>query len=425
MPIVNIIKSILPNSFVSKLHLFKLNFFKSRMYRRTYMRWLASKVRKKEVIHVLFIAISPALWKVDSLYKKLVSHSRFKVDILIAPNQKINDRFLRNVEIEKLKQFFDKKCYLYHDSRQIDTLPHVCDVLIYPMPYSNMVPREFDFLNNLSKLFICCEYAFHSGVQNWAYNKEYQNMAWIDCYENDIVKQLSGKEKCNKGVNSYVTGLPFVDEFTKENYTSPWKYQDVPCKKIIWAPHWTIADDGVNALNYSNFLKIADFMLAFAQNQIGKIQFAFKPHPWLKRELYKHADWGQERTDAYYSAWENGVNTQLEQGEYVDLFMTSDAMVHDSSSFCCEYLLTGKPVFFMARNEKVQVSLLNEMAYTAFYSQYIGKTVDDLQIFLKEQVVEGLDPMKKKREDTVKKYLLPPNGKTAAENIIDVILGKS
>ena len=299
------------------------------------------------------------------------------------------------------------------------------DILIYPQPYAGLVPSPFDFLKHLHKLLICCEYAFHSGNQNWAYNKEYQNLAWIDCYENDAVKQLSCKEKRNKGVNSYTTGLPFVDEFTKDVYVSPWKYQETPCKKIIWAPHWTIAEDGVNYLNYSNFLKMADFMLAFAQNQIGKIQFAFKPHPWLKRELYKHADWGQERTDAYYSAWENGVNTQLEQGEYVDLFMTSDAMVHDSSSFCCEYLLTGKPVFFMARNEKVQVSLLNEMAYTAFYSQYIGKTVDDLQIFLKEQVVEGLDPMKKKREDTVKKYLLPPNGKTAAENIIDVILGKS
>lgn len=166
-------------------------------------------------------------------------------------------------------------------------------------------------------------------------------------------------------------------------------------------------------------------MLEFAQKQIGKIQFAFKPHPWLKRELYKHADWGQERTDAYYSAWENGVNTQLEQGEYVDLFMTSDAMVHDCCSFCCEYLFAEKPVFFMIRNEKEQVSHLNEMAYAAFNSQYLGKTVEDLQIFLKEQVIEGYDPMKQKREDTVKKYLLPPNGKTAAENIIDVILGKS
>lgn len=164
-------------------------------------------------------------------------------------------------------------------------------------------------------------------------------------------------------------------------------------------------------------------MLDFAQKQVGKIQFAFKPHPWLKRELYKHANWGQERTDAYYSAWENGVNTQLEQGEYVDLFMTSDAMVHDCCSFCCEYLLTGKPVFFMTRNEKYQASQLNEMAYAAFYSQYLGKTVADLQTFLKEQVIEGLDPLKEKREMVVKKYLLPPNGKTAAENIIDVILG--
>lgn len=423
MSIVNTIKRLLPKFIVVKLFFLKLNLVQSWIFRCTYMRWQVSKVRKKEVIHVLFVAITPALWKADSLYKKLVSHNRFKVDILISPNMSIKDTKLRNDEFQNLKIFFDSKGYPYRDTEESPVSPDTYDVLIYPQSYGSLVPSSFDFLKHLHKLLICCEYAFHSGNQNWAYNKEYQNIAWIDCYENDAIRQLSCKEKRNKGVNSYATGLPFVDEFTKDVYVSPWKYQETPCKKIIWAPHWTIGEDGAHLLNYSNFLKIADFMLKFAQTQIGKIQFAFKPHPWLKRELYKLADWGQERTDEYYSAWENGVNTQLEQGEYVDLFMTSDAMVHDCSSFCCEYLLTGKPVFFMTRNEKYQASQLNEMAYAAFYSQYLGKTVEDLQAFLKEQVIEGLDPLKEKREMVVKKYLLPPNGKTAAENIIDVILG--
>ena len=77
----------------------------------------------------------------------------------------------------------------------------------------------------------------------------------------------------------------------------------------------------------------------------------------------------------------------------------------------------------MTRNEKKQTSLLNEMAHEAFYSQYLGKTVEDLQTFLIDQVIKGNDPLKQKREETVKKYLLPSNGKTAAENIIDVMLG--
>ena len=100
---INGIRSYLPLPMLRRLHVVKLRLLQSRMYRRTYMRWLVSKVRKKEVIHVLFIAISPALWKADSLYKKLVSHNRFKVDILISPNLSIKDVRLRNDEIHKLK----------------------------------------------------------------------------------------------------------------------------------------------------------------------------------------------------------------------------------------------------------------------------------------------------------------------------------
>ena len=432
MIIKKIIKSIVPRCLKLQWHILRERILLNRLFRAVFLRPTvkADKLRDKETIYVLFITISPSLWKTDSLYRALLNNKKFQVDILLSPNLSITDERLRAEEIHRLKQFFDSKGYSYQvwadycGKTQLKHIPAIYDVVIYPQPYPGIVAKPFDFCNNLRKHLLCCEYAFHSGNQNWAYNKFYQNIAWIDCYENDVVKQLSCKEKRNKGINSYVTGLPFVDEFTKEVYTSPWKYQDVPCKKIIWAPHWTIGEDGTSLINYSNFLKIADFMIEFAQKQIGKIQFAFKPHPWLKRELYKLADWGQERTDAYYSAWENGVNTQLEQGEYVDLFMTSDALVHDCSSFCCEYLLTGKPVFFMTRNEQKQVSMLNEMAYDAFYSQYLGKTAADLQAFLKEQVIAGNDPMKNQRRETVKKYLLPPHGKTAAENIIDVMLGK-
>ena len=76
---------------------------------------------------------------------------------------------------------------------------------------------------------------------------------------------------------------------------------------------------------------------------------AFKPHPILKPKLYKHALWGKERTDAYYHCWETMENTQLEMSDYIDLFMTSDAMIFDSVSFMTEYLYTKKPALFLCR----------------------------------------------------------------------------
>jgi CDP-glycerol glycerophosphotransferase (TagB/SpsB family) len=270
---------------------------------------------------------------------------------------------------------------------------------------------------------IDCDYAFYSGIQNWAYNKWYQNAAWLDLYENESTYNLSCKEKDNRGINSVITGLPIVDEFCHAEYPSPWKTQSTPCKKIIWAPHWTITEHSSVMPPYSHFLEMADFMLQFAKANIGKMQFAFKPHPSLKKELYKHPDWGKAKTDTYYQIWNDGQNTQLELGEYVSLFMTSDALVHDSSSFCCEYMLTGKPVLFMVKNEEHQVSLLNEMARSVFYAQYLGYSMSDLEQFLEKQVMRSKDPKKEERAKVTARYLLTPHGKTAAENIIQSILG--
>ncbi len=390
--------------------------------------WIG-RLRKKETIKVLFICQTPAMWKADSLYRAMLKHVRFEPEIYIVPPAACKTKAERGRQLISLRNFFDKKGYHYVEWINDEgiavssRLPREYDILIYPQPWPYSVPKVVDFKRHTDRWFICSEYSFHLGIQNWAYNKWYQNVALVDCYENDTTWKHSCKEKYNRGMNSVVTGLPFMDEFSRTEYKSPWKPQPTPVKKIIWAPHWTIQENISSLPSYSNFLIMAEYMLHFAQKTEGKLQFVFKPHPWLKMHLYKHTGWGQERTDAYYAAWENGNNTQLEEGDYVDLFMTSDAMVHDSCSFCCEYMLTGNPVLFMAKNEERQTSLFNKMGYDAFYAQYIGKSLEDICVFIENNVLGEEDPLKKRREEVVEKYLTPPRGLSAAENIINAILG--
>lgn len=401
----------------------------SRAYRYLVMRRKVQKLRKKPLIKVLFIAYTPSMWKVDSLYRAMKAHPRFEPQLLLVPNMTMSDLQARTEGVTSAREYFTRKGYDYVEwcdmegNPQYDKLPKEYDIVLYPQPWPRIVPYHFDFPHNMGRLLIDCDYAFHSGNQNWAYNKWYQNAAWLDLYENETTYNLSCKEKDNKGVNSVITGLPIVDEFLRKEYHSQWKPQATPCKRIIWAPHWTLPGLDTPLPSYSNFLEMADFMLNFAHSNANGLQFAFKPHPHLKRELYKHPEWGKDKTEAYYSSWINGENTQLEEGEYIDLFMTSDAMVHDCSSFCCEYLMTGKPVLFMVKNEALQVNLLNEMARTAFYAQYLGYSMTDLQHFLEDIVLQSNDYKKEIRSEVVTRFMIPPNGETAAQNIISAILG--
>ena len=61
-------------------------------------------------------------------------------------------------------------------------------------------------------------------------------------------------------------------------------------------------------------------------------------------------------------------------------------------------------------------------AKEAYDLHYKGKCADDIEQFI-QNVIEGIDPLKEKRAALKRQHLLPPNGRTACENIIHSILG--
>ena len=148
----------------------------------------------------------------------------------------------------------------------------------------------------------------------------------------------------NHAKNVCVSGCLKFDYLLDKSYVPREVWRPVGLKKrVIWAPHHSFENQKPYA-KLCAFFDLYDFMLELAEEYRDTIQFAFKPHPMLKPRLY-HL-WGKRRTDEYYRKWADGANTQFEDGEYFDLFLTSDAMILDSVSFIPEYSATGKPAFF-------------------------------------------------------------------------------
>ena len=166
---------------------------------------------------------------------------------------------------------------------------------------------------------------------------------------------------------------------------------------------------------------MADTMLEIAQNYKDKIQIVFKPHPRLMTELYAHLDWGKEKTDRFYHLWDTMPNTKVETGNYIDLFMTSDAMIHDCGSFSVEYLYSKNPVMFMTNGEKEYRQELNGLGNGALDQHYIGTDTAAIYRFIDDVVIGGNDTMKEQRNKFVNDILLPPNSKSVVENTMDVI----
>ena len=97
-------------------------------------------------------------------------------------------------------------------------------------------------------------------------------------------------------------------------------------------------------------------------------------------------------------------------------------MIHDCGSFTIEYMYMNNPVMYLVRDDS-HIDNMIPYAREAFDLHYKGKTREDIESFILD-VIDEKDPLKEKRARFKEQNLIPPNGKTACENIIDSILGK-
>lgn len=66
-------------------------------------------------------------------------------------------------------------------------------------------------------------------------------------------------------------------------------------------------------------------------------------------------------------------NSMLSEGDYIDLFLSSDGIIHDSGSFIAEYLYTRKPALHTMTNPKTYEEF-NEIGKQCLDVYYHAKT---------------------------------------------------
>lgn len=405
------------------------NNFKEFLYRRFRAKKLygvhkilIEQIKERGHANIVFVVSSLPMWRNQGLYELLVNDSRFTSTIVICPFLAFSQE-QRAKNVRQLREYFDSKMVPYIDTTvdvtfKLESLNP--DVLFYTQQYYNLVDKKYDSKNFDTKLLCFCPYGFNTISTNWTYNNLFQVVAWKLFYETNFHKH-EGERLCdNKGINIEVVGEAHADEFLSNNYIDNWKEQADSVKRIIWAPHFTVNNYG--GVDRASFLWIAEEMLNIAKEYKGKIQIAFKPHPRLLTELYIHKDWGRERADKYYNEWKDLENGQFEDGIYTDLFMTSDAMIHDCGSFTVEYHYSQKPVMFLTKDINQVSNQLNSFGKEALDLHYIGQNSNDVRKFIDEVVLKGEDPKLTERAGFFNKYLLPPDTGNVALNTYNVIL---
>lgn len=389
----------------------KLSIFLYSLYEHA----LIHKISSHKPIRIMFYVYNLSAWKSDKLLMLLKNDIRFEPFIVsyLYPNftEKHNKEIEQNI-VSHFKQMgvsfysgfdFDKK-------KLFKASLFKPDIVFFPQPYNDKwkdIPR--------GSLLAYIPYCFEmEETRRFFFNSLFQNICWKYFVASDLHKELKSKFNVNHGSNIVVSGNPLADYFFDNHTPSDdcWPIKNRQIKRIIWAPHHSIMPN--DYLDYSNFLSLADEMLEIAKKYRDKAQFVFKPHPALKEKLYKLDDWGVEKTDAYYNKWKELPNGNYCNGNYVDLFITSDALIHDCSSFTGEYLYVNKPVMYIT--DRTKIESFNSFADACFNMHYHGFSISDIENFI-NKVIDGTDPLLKERTRFIKEQLMPKENKTVAETI--------
>lgn len=390
---LSIIKAAIPTPIKKILTPIRQNIYipwqKKRLFKSMQVKHaeLLNEIKGKEKVKVLFLAIHESVWKVDPVFKRMLEDPFFQPEILVCPYT-IHGEERMLEDMEQAYNYFIKKGYPVHKSKNedgswINLIEIAPDIVFFTNPH-NLTRKEYyedAYMNYLS-----CYVPYGHSVSKFnnyvtQYNQKFHNAMWLIFVPHKEALDIFKKHSATKGRNVLTTGYPGCEIFLEDIEESPWKNDDK--YKVIWAPHHTISS---SELPYGNFLKIAQDFVVLTEKFSSHIQFAFKPHPMLKSKLYLHPEWGMTKTDAYYNYWQTASNTQLELGDYAELFKHSSALIHDSGSFIAEYHYVKKPVLYIYNDQSKHH--LNPYGVKAMEASYLGSNIANIEDFL-NNLIEG------------------------------------
>ena len=118
--------------------------------------------------------------------------------------------------------------------------------------------------------------------------------------------------------------------------------------------------------------------------------------------------------------WRNSPNTACQEGQYADLFHSSDAMIHDCGSFVFEYLFMNKPVLRTVYTVPLE-EMYGKLGLACLRQHYKASaySMEEVENFIKN-VIDGVDPLKEQRAKFVKEVIMPKG--QPSQNIVNDIL---
>jgi len=389
---------------------------------------LIKKLRKdkERKIRVAFLCEENPKWGYQSIYDEMKKDKTFEVLPII--NLPIityrRQEFLQEKNIAFFKSFgidaidgYDYEKNIYKPLE--DFKP---DILFYQQPWymlRSQIPQV------VSKYALTCiiSYGFTSiDTDSWgseAIRKNSGNL-WKMFAESDYHNKFYSKAAELKHKDILITkGYPKLDNYNlpiEDRFERLWNDSNKnERRRIIWAPHHSIEKYG---FEMSNFKEQYLYFLELAKKH-PEYSFVVKPHPALRYKCISEKFLTEQEYDDYIAQWNSLENaTVYTDGNYFDIFKTSDVLITDSSSFLAEYFYSGKPIIFFESPNRAGFNKFGLKMKKGFYTP---EKTEDTENLLETLLIKREDKLKNIRKNIIKKEFYYPKNSTIGKDIVNYI----
>ena len=392
---------------------------------------LALRANNGYKINVVFIFFK-SYWVYDMLYKLFDNDDLFNVTLIITPYMaNLTDEEI--IEYNNMYNYFKDngfkiiKGYDEVSNKTIDLeLECAPDIVFYGSDWIYAFPKLLQPFNISQSSLICyVPYSFMVSdlLDSHCMNSEIIRKSWkffcpTEFHKQRIIDKNINNLDSGKLIVSYYPKLDgiFLNNTNNDFWKKTVDLEGNTKKRIIWAPHWTIAP---NLLNYSTFKYNYEFFYGYAKSN-PNIEWIFRPHPLLKGAIINSGLMSVDEVNHYYQKWNDLPNARYYFGtDYASMYKYSDAMITDSGSFIGEYLICNKPGLKLDRNTQRYNDFAN-LALNYWY-RCDGNDFDFIENFIYDVVVCDNDSLKKPRTEFVNNNLIPRGKLTASEIIFNHI----
>ena len=368
------------------------------------LKKLRGKYARGEQIRVLFLLNENSKWKCQSLYDAMASSVDFLPLLAITradvdwklPEGELSAKFEANKDFCRRNglEYVEACAAGTRETRPLADFSS--DIVFYTNPWSvaaNQHPQNVSAyaLTFYVPYYLVCYDAPEQDSQmdfhRFIYRYVLPSRFWADYFES----KKAGLTYAGEMVG---LGHPMLDVYSSA------KAEASPDDCVIYAPHWSIPGTGCE--NYSTFMDTGRHILDYAKRH-REIAWCFKPHPTLRQALCEKGGWTRDEVDRYYSQWE-ALGVACYDGSYPDLFLRSRAMITDCSSFLVEYSSVNRPLIHLVTESTIYKPA--EPSKVLFESFYSVRTVDELDVVLKQVLEDGIDPKRSLREEAIAKLNL-------------------